>query len=207
MKTSITIILIIFIFLLIKYLFSNQVEMIFIKNIGKQQQFLVRRLPDKNKAAKMLCDIKLKLMQFSNDLLLDLNNRIKMGDSNAMKYIKYVNTICKRLDNCPFNESSPDSIYTSYTVNKGEEMIVCLRDSKTHKIHDFNTLMYVCTHEIGHIGCPEVGHTHLFHQINKFLLLEAIKYGVYTYTNYNKFPCKYCSLILDNNVIDNSIKL
>jgi hypothetical protein len=204
MKTSIILIFIIFIILVFKYLFSNQVELIMIKNEGKQQKFLVRRLPDKFRAAQLLCDIKMKLIYFSNNLLTELKTRT---DTNASTYYKYVDTICKRLNNCPFNESSPDSVYTSYTVNKGDEMIVCLRDSVTHGIHDFNTLMYVCTHEIGHIGCPEVGHTYLFHQINKFLLLEAMKYGVYTYTNYKRFPCKYCSLILDNTIIDNNVKV
>lgn len=204
MKTSMYLVFLICIALLFKYLFSNQVETIIIKNSGKQQHFLVRNMSDKIQAGQMLVDIKLKLITFTDQLLLDMENG-KIPESAT--YYPYVKMICQRLNNCPFNESSADSSYTSYTVNKGTEMVVCLRDKDTHKLHDFNTVMYVCTHEIGHIGCPEVGHTPLFHKINKFLLLEAIKRGIYTYTNYKRFPCAYCGLILDNTIIDNNVKI
>lgn len=202
MKTSINAVFLICIILIFKYIYSNQVETITISNNGLQQEFLVRSLSDKYKAAHMLCTIKNKLIRFSKQLLYELESK---KDNESIEYYPYVKIICKRLDKCPFKEASANSSYTSYTVNKGTEMVVCLRDKKTNKLHDLNTLMYVCTHEIGHIGCPEVGHTKLFHRINKFLLLEAIKQGVYTYTNYKYFPCDYCGLILDNTIIDNDI--
>ena len=55
--------------------------------------------------------------------------------------------------------------YTSYTINKGQEMAVCLRSKNDKKIHDINEIMYVIIHEISHIACPELGHTKLFLKI------------------------------------------
>ena len=92
---------------------------------------------------------------------------------------------CERLkqkfDPRVMSESPSDAKYTSYSVNKGEELVFCVRSKKTGKIHDLNLLMYVALHEIAHIACPEQGHTPLFKKIFAFLTEQALKLKLYKY--------------------------
>ena len=72
-------------------------------------------------------------------------------------------------------ENDIDSKYTSYSVNKGEEIVFCLRSKETHQLHSIDLMMYVALHEISHICCPEIGHTPLFKKIFAFLVNRAIE--------------------------------
>ena len=59
-------------------------------------------------------------------------------------------------------ETPADEKNTSYTINKGEKIVICLRSKFLNEIHDINTIMYVVIHELAHVACPEFGHTPLF---------------------------------------------
>ena len=50
--------------------------------------------------------------------------------------------------------------------------------------------MYVAIYEIAYVGCPEVGHTPLFKNIN-IELLRHRKFNVYYYKDYNINPEEY----------------
>ena len=110
--------------------------------------------------------------------------------------------IQKRLPKSIIKESSANSEYTSYSVNKGEELVFCLRSKVTNKLHNLNDIMYVAVHEIAHIGCPEIGHTPLFKKINKFLLERAVDKGLYKFENYRKTQKEYCGIILNTNILE-----
>lgn len=99
-------------------------------------------------------------------------------------------------------ENSHQSNYTSYSVNKGEEFVFCLRCRKSLQLHSLNLLMYVAVHEMAHAGCPEVGHTPLFNRIFRFYLQEAVKYNLYKYENYSQSPVEYCGLRLYTNILN-----
>ena len=75
------------------------------------------------------------------------------------------------------------------------------RSKEDDKLHDINELMYVAIHEIAHVGCPEIGHTELFMNINKFLLEQAIECNIYQYKNYNLYPENYCCIQLTSNIL------
>ena len=99
-------------------------------------------------------------------------------------------------------ENNIDSNYTSYSVNKGEEIVFCLRCKKTYKLHTINILVYVAVHEMAHTACPEVGHTILFNKIFKFLLENAIKLNIYSYEDYSNYPIIYCGMELHSNILN-----
>lgn len=93
-------------------------------------------------------------------------------------------------------ENDPNNISgsTSYTVQKGREMYVCLRN-KDGSFVDINTLMFVILHEISHIGAYwTFGHTDDFWTVFAFILKDAIEAGVYKYVDYSKYPVNYCGL-------------
>lgn len=90
---------------------------------------------------------------------------------------------------------------TSFSVNKGEELSICLKSKKTGDLHNINILMYVVIHEMAHFACPEIGHGPLFQKIFKKFLEEAINIGIYKYENYSKYPQEYCGINLNSSII------
>jgi hypothetical protein len=115
---------------------------------------------------------------------------------------RYVLNIKDKINTVEIQESSSDSMYTSYSVNKGEILVLCLRSKKDGKIHDINDLLYVAIHELAHIGCPEIGHTDLFYKINKFLVNRAVIYKLYKYVDYSIYNRDYCGMNLTVTVAD-----
>lgn len=99
-------------------------------------------------------------------------------------------------------ETPQDEKYTSYTINKGEKIVFCLRSKLLDNIHDTNTLMYVVIHEMAHVGCPEYGHTPLFKKIFKFLLQQSIVIGIYKPVDYRINPQNYCGMTINEYLLD-----
>ena len=187
-ETIFIIILLCFI-LIFKYLYNN--EVCYVETFDNNS-YLVRNLPDKKEAAEMLGNIRNNLIKFINKLVIDNND----------EFYQYIKMIQKKLPNSIIKESSANSEYTSYSINKGEELVFCLRSKYTNKLHDINDIMYVAVHEIAHIGCPEIGHTALFKKINKYILEKAVKEKIYIYENYRKHNKEYCGIILLSNILD-----
>lgn len=196
-ETIFIIFLLCFIFLF-RYLYYN--EVCYVETFDSNS-YLVRNLPDKDEAAELLAKIREKLIIFVNNLI-EIMDEDKSDNKDLLEYYKYVKMIKKRLPHSIIKESSANSEYTSYSINKGEELVFCLRSKDTNELHDINDIMYVAVHEIAHIGCPEIGHTLLFKKINKFLLQEAVKQNVYNYDNYRKNNKEYCGIILSSNILD-----
>ena len=151
--------------------------------------YLVNNLPDKQNAANTLAIIRSKLITLVSKL---------------SKSFQYSDGLMEKLVNVIFMENPiliPDKSMTSYSVNKGEKIILCLRDVTTMKIHDLNLLIYVGIHELGHVACPEYGHTPLWESIFADLLREAIRERIYIDENYTMNPQNYCGLIVDERII------
>lgn len=98
---------------------------------------------------------------------------------------------------------------TSYTLNKGERMFVCLRQRKNPaRLVDPDALMFVLIHEMAHIlNYDNIGHDTIYWRRFKWLLGEAAASGVYTPIDYSKYPITYCGLhIAYNPYYDNTLK-
>ena len=111
-------------------------------------EYLVRNLPDKIEAANKLGSI--------SDSLKNLVKGLNENDDKKGEYIKGL----KESFNPEYiTENIPGSIYVAYSVNKGEELSLCIRDKDTEKFIDDNTIIFVAIHELSHIMTPETGHT------------------------------------------------
>ena len=90
-------------------------------------------------------------------------------------------------------ESTPNSKYTSYSVNKGEKVVLCLRsrNSKEELVEE-NVLMFVALHEMGHICTKSIGHTDEFWNNFKWLLQQSIDINIYSKQDFRKNPQEYC---------------
>lgn len=100
-------------------------------------------------------------------------------------------------------EETPDDNEgsTSFTINKGDSMSLCLRHKKGERdFHDYNTLQFVIIHEMSHIASVSEGHNSEFIANFKFLLKEATDLGYYTPFDYSKENRMYCGTInITNN--------
>lgn len=134
-------------------------------------------------------------------LLKDYLNENKY--SNELKdYKKYIDQLVNNFtSDTDIHETDPNSDLTSYSVNKGEELSVCLKSKKTRKLHDINLLMYVVIHEMSHFACPEIGHGELFQKIFRKFTNIAIKINLYNYDDYSQKPVEYCGMTLSSNVL------
>ena len=174
---------IICILLLISYIYyeSYYSELVSVESTIDGRSYLVRGLPDKSDAANLLANVRKKLIQLVNYLEIKFTNDQRV----ARLLLRY------KPDN--LIESTPNSKYTSYSINKGEKVVLCLRsrNSKNILVKE-NLLMFVALHELSHIMTKSVGHTKEFWDNFRFLLSESIKIKIYIKQNFRKYPKEYC---------------
>ena len=191
------IIVIILIFCSIYFIYSTSYlndNLIKTKSQLDNSYYWVRDLPDKNQAANILAKIKKNIYK--------LVDYLQENKDKFPKNLNYIKDLVSRTKSIIIMETGADEKYTSYTVNKGERIVFCLRAKLINTIHDLNTLMYVVIHELAHVGCPEFGHTPLFREIFKFLLIESVKINIYTPIDYRKYPKNYCGMEINEYLLD-----
>jgi hypothetical protein len=97
-------------------------------------------------------------------------------------------------------EEAPNENGSSYTINKGELMALCLRHKKgEHPFHEYNTLQFVMIHELAHVASISEGHNQEFINNFRFLLRQANALGYYDPVNYSNKPINYCGIKVTNN--------
>lgn len=94
------------------------------------------------------------------------------------------------------SEGSPSSGYTSYTIDKGVRMVLCMRQTDGSFVPK-NVIMYVAIHELAHVMTKQVGHEDVFWKNNARLLNEAQTIGLYRDMDLSKAPQPYCGMHID----------
>ena len=132
-----------------------------------------------------------------------LKNHLVKNINNFNEYFEYINLLDKNFTKSRtiIYETNSDSNFTSYSVNKGEQLSLCLKNKRDGQLHDLNLLMYVAIHEMSHFACPEIGHGHLFHKIFKKFIEESIKIKIYNYIDFNNYPVEYCGMLINTSII------
>jgi hypothetical protein len=154
--------------------------------------YRVQNLPDKQEAANRISGIREKL-----DNLIDTYK----ADPSAMGDPR-VKVLVNRYNPNNFSENDLTADTTSYSENKGEKIVVCIRDkAPPHNFVDDNTVMFVLLHEMAHLMSTTVGHTPEFWANFKRILHDAVQCGIYTTVNYAKTPIKYCGMTITDSPI------
>tara|TARA_B110000261_G_C13056655_1_gene346433 strand:- start:509 stop:1111 length:603 start_codon:yes stop_codon:yes gene_type:complete len=144
----------------------------------------------------------------SANLLSDAINRVKLllehlrkSESSDIR----TKTLLSRFNPDNITENDPTEMkkgVTSYTINKGEKIVVCLRQ-RNNEFVNLNTLMYVIIHELGHIcDLTSQQHDEKFWENFEWLLENAVNIGIYNYIDYSKDEEPYCGMNITSNVLD-----
>jgi len=89
---------------------------------------------------------------------------------------------------------------TSYSINKGEELGVCIRSgSDFYKIHDVDIIKFVFIHELAHIITVTEQHTDEFWHNFKYLLKICYNNNLLKKIDFSKKKYEYCSMSINYN--------
>jgi hypothetical protein len=136
-----------------------------------------------------------KLNHLNSTLIDHLKN--KYGDSKISNHVEF---LAGNYDGDVLQEHTPrTTVNTSYVLNKGDLIKLCLRDQVTGDFHDYDTLVFVNLHELSHLLDLAYGHNKSFWTGFKFILEEAQSIGLYTPVDYEKTPVGYCGIEINNN--------
>jgi len=165
---------------------NSQYPLVEVRSKVDNKVYKVRDMADKQQAADLLARI-----------------RIKMG--NMMTYLekKFPNKpqIQRLVQNFRANperilEATPDAEHTSYSVNKGEKVHLCLRhrEGQNESLVDENVMFFVSLHEMAHMITSTIGHGQDFWNNFGFLLREAEQQGFYKHQDFKSQPVTYCGV-------------
>ena len=192
MDTKFLIILILILLIFSKCVNNETFEVIQTK---QGNEYEVQDYPNKEEAAEILEKLDININKFLNGLKKDHPNdeRIKRMSKNLVSTI---------IEEAPHKDGE-----SSYTINKGELIKLCLRKKiKDKPFHTLNTLMFVVIHELGHVISISIGHNKEFMDNFRFLLREASKYNIdYEPIDYSKNSINYCGVEVTHNPYYNHV--
>ena len=149
------------------------------------EYYLVRNLKDKQEAADRLARVREKILRLRTHL-----KQTHMKKPFVAQMIDNFDCSASR-----FSESTPDAQYTSYSVNKGEKIFMCLRQrNEREELVNENIILFVALHEMSHVGTASSGHTPEFWNHFSWLLKQAEQVKIYTFTDFAAHPVEYCGV-------------
>ena len=178
----------------VKKLFGlGQYPTLYVKSSVDGKEYLVRDLPDKQEAANLLAKVRIKL------------NNLKMHLEGKYPDKPQVKQLIQNFKNDPkrFLESTPDAEFTSYSVNKGESVHLCLRqrEGADESLVKEEVMVFVAIHEMSHILTESLGHGPDFWNNFAWLLKEAELINIYKHQDFKAHPVKYCGMSITDEPV------
>lgn len=156
------------------------------------REYSVQELPNKQEAAERMAGLRQKLVKLRDHYQSEEG---LLADPPVARFVERF-----RDDQMVENDMGDNG--TSYSENKGEVIVVCLRD-KTQPPHfpfvDENTLTFVVLHEMAHLMTESIGHTPEFWTNFRRILQDAIAVGIYQPQNYARAPVPYCGMMITDS--------
>lgn len=163
------------------YHYNNEKGLTKVVSNVDNEAYTVQIKDDSKEAADLIAKIKKRLIILLEHLKKtygNSDNRVSLLESNF------------RPDAIKEGVQTPG--YTSYSVNKGEQIILCLRNKDS--LVDINTMMFVVLHEFAHLATESIGHTTEFWDNFRWILEESINIGIYTKQDFEKKSVEYCGM-------------
>ena len=151
--------------------------------------YRVQNLPDKQDAAERMSEIRSNLEK--------IVEHVKQYHEEPYK------RLVEKFNPNVLEENDLGAQSTSYSENKGEKIVICLRDKTTapFPLIELNTVMFVLAHEMAHLMTETIGHTQEFWTNFRRLLHDSVKIGIYSSVNYSQKPTPYCGMIISDSPI------
>lgn len=174
------------------YVFKNKHyysgEVIYVTSNIDNKRYLVRDLPDKHASADTLAQVSNNMKKLVEYLR---NNRSKYNE-----YHKCIDLLVRRFNPNNITEGGLRHDYTTFTINKGEQISFCLRTrDASNNLHNVNLITFVAIHELAHIASVQNDPNHKTSEFKsnfQFLTQKAVDIGVWNYTDYSSSPVMYC---------------
>jgi len=180
--------------LIVIYYRKQKTEVTIVKSNLDGDDYIVQNKPDKQKAAELLAALKIKLTQLVSSL------QKKYPQNEGIK------RLATKFQPEKISEGGKDKNYTTYTLNKGEKIVFCLRArDETDRLHDLNLMEFVAIHELAHIMTLSTGHTPEFQKNFTFILKEAVDFGLYKPENFRQNPTTYCGIAVTDTPLPEEV--
>lgn len=188
MSRSNAIVLILVILMIVLYIQQTVGSTENTKSTFDNKTYLVQNLSDKQDAADYIAKIAGALSKLVRHMAAKYPN----NDDVKRMYARF--------DPSSISEGSIESGYTSYSVDKGRRIVLCIRQGDKTFV-DFNTMLYVAIHEIAHVMTLELDHPPQFWINFKFLLEEAMILNIYSKRpKGSSEPIPYCGISINNTI-------
>ena len=215
MKYQHVFVLLICLAILYKYFETQAYEVKYIE-ASSGKEYLVRNLPDAKQAADTLDEMNRRFVRLINycrgedkfklyKMYVLKKPQIEMDalEEKEAKQLNVftadINRLVKNYNSDNLSENVPNSAYTSYSENKGQKIVFCLRSKKTDKLVDINTMMFVGLHELAHLMTHSIGHKPEFWENFRILLRISIRLQLYKCVNYNIESKDYCGTKINDS--------
>jgi hypothetical protein len=152
------------------------------------KEYRVRKLPDQQEAADRLANVHAQLFR-----ACDILKQNHPQDPRVQRLLD-------RFSTTDLAEADGSEKNTSYSINKGEKIVLCLRQKDgTNRLVDANLILFVALHEISHIMTTSVGHTEEFWNNFRFVLKNCQDANLYKCINFSQKPEEYCGITVTNS--------
>ena len=165
---------------------TSQYSLTTVKSTVDGKTYQVRDMPDKQEAANLIARVRRKIESLYGVVTTKFPDKpqVRLWIQNFVP------------DASRFSEATPDAEHTSYSVNKGEKIYLCLRqrEGTNESLVDENIMVFVALHEMAHVITTSIGHGPDFWNNFGWLLKQAEAQGVYSYQDFKSHPVSYCGL-------------
>jgi len=170
---------------------NSQFPLVDIKSKIDGRTYRVRDMADKQDAADLMARVRQKI----DKLYLFLKEKFP----NKPQVKQLLNNFVP--DPSRFEESTPAAEHTSYSVNKGEKVHLCLRQREggNEALVQENVMVFVSLHEMAHIITPTLGHGPDFWNNFAWILKQAEEIGIYKYQDFKAHPVSYCGISITDS--------
>ena len=135
------------------------------------------------------------------DYLATISNRVdklvQYMQDHKLPNEAIANKLKRRWKGCVLKETASHEKSAAYTVNKGDEMRLCVRSG--NKLENINTSMFVVLHELGHVMSDSYGHNEEFRKNFSYIVHLASNLGVYKPEDFGGQPVDYCGNVVTIN--------
>ena len=176
--------------------FSIRYNVLMSSKLDDNSYYVHDKHEDMQGAANMFSEVNETVTLFIDMLYDEYKNSINTRKRSIASFLKTRYNSDNLRENSPLNLEKD----TSYTINKGDIIAMCIRSGKNHnQIHDINIVLFVTLHELTHISIAAYDHPDEFWEAFKFILIEAEKFGLYYSPDFVSQPVEYCGIKINYN--------